>query len=356
MNNPQHPHGGMSGTGEAGFRKLHLLAWETTQACSLACPHCRASACPARPAGELTTEEGKRLLREAARVGPGIVILSGGEPLLRDDLEILAAAATANGQTPVVSTNDGAMLTAARIDSLKTAGVKRFSFSIHGPNADFHDPFVGRTGAFAQACDAFERLAAAGVEFQINTTAMHANCEKLAEMHAFAVAHGAVAWHLFFIVPMGRATGDTGGAMLDDKGVERVLEWVATIADDSPIPIKVTCAPQYARIRARLGLRQAGHGRGCMAGDGFAFVSARGDVKPCGYFERTAGNVRETAFDELYRTSSLFADLRDLDRLEGRCGGCPYKRLCGGCRARALAVEGNYMAGDPTCSFDHSQT
>lgn len=355
VNLPHPPHDRMSAAGQAGFRKLHLLAWETTQACSLACPHCRASACPTRPAGELTTDEGRKLLREAARVGPGIVILSGGEPLLRDDLELLAAAAAANGQTPVVSTNDGAMLTAARIDSLKAAGVKRFSFSIHGPSADFHDPFVGRPGAFAQACEAFERLAAAGVEFQVNTTVMHANCEKLAEMHAFAVARKAVAWHLFFIVPMGRAAGNTTGAMLYDKGVEQVLEWVAKIADDSAIPIKVTCAPQYARIRARLGLRQATHGRGCMAGDGFAFVSARGDVKPCGYFERTAGNIRETPFDTLYRESALFADLRDLDRLEGRCGDCPYKRLCGGCRARALAVEGNYMAGDPTCTFDHPQ-
>ncbi|HQG27344.1 MAG TPA: radical SAM protein, partial [Candidatus Ozemobacteraceae bacterium] len=162
----------MSGS-RPGFRKLQLLAWETTQACSLACPHCRASACPTRPEGELTTDEGKKLLRDAARVGPGIVILSGGEPLLRDDLEILAAAATSNGQTPVVSTNDGALLTAARIDSLKTAGVRRFSFSIHGPSADFHDPFVGRPGAFDQACGAFGRLREAGIEFQINTTVMH---------------------------------------------------------------------------------------------------------------------------------------------------------------------------------------
>jgi len=341
----------MSGT--PGFRTLHLLAWETTQACSLACPHCRASACPTRPTGELTTEEGKKLLREAARVGPGIVILSGGEPLLREDLEELAAAAVANGQTPVVSTNDGAMLSLERIASLKAAGVKRFSFSIHGPTADFHDPFVGRIGAFSQACGAFKRLHEAGVEFQINTTVMHANCEKLAEMHVFAVHSRAVAWHLFFIVPMGRAAGDATGSMLDDQAVERVLEWVAGIADASPIPIKVTCAPQYARIRAKLGFRQAGYGRGCMAGDGFAFVSSRGDVKPCGYFDRTVGNVREQAFDELYREAPLFTDLRNLDRLEGRCGGCPYKRLCGGCRARALAMEGNHMAGDPTCTFDH---
>ncbi|HNW35077.1 MAG TPA: radical SAM protein [Candidatus Ozemobacteraceae bacterium] len=343
-------------TGPTEFRKLHLLAWETTQACSLACPHCRASACPTRPAGELTTEEGKKLLREAARVGPGIVILSGGEPLLRDDLELLAAAAVANGQTPVVSTNDGAMLSSERIARLKAAGVTRFSFSIHGPTADFHDPFVGRIGAFSQACGAFERLAAAGVEFQINTTVMHANCERLAEMHAFAVGCKAVAWHLFFIVPMGRAAGNATGSMLDDQGVERVLEWVAGMADASPIPIKVTCAPQYARIRAKLGLKQAGHGRGCMAGDGFAFVSSRGDVKPCGYFERTVGNVRERAFDELYREAPLFTDLRNLERLEGRCGSCPYKRLCGGCRARALAMEGNHMAGDPTCTFDHPQS
>lgn len=346
----------MTGTPTGEFRKLQLLAWETTQACSLACPHCRASACPIRPAGELTTDEGRKLLHEAARVGPGIVILSGGEPLLREDLEELAAAATENGQIPVVSTNDGAMLTAERIVSLKQAGVKRFSFSIHGPTPDIHDPFVGRPGAFAQACNAFERLKAEGVEFQINTTVMHANCEKLAEMHRYAVERGAAAWHLFFIVPMGRAAGPGSTSMLDDQGVERVLEWVARCADASPVPIKVTCAPQYARVRARLGLKPVGHGRGCMAGDGFAFVSSRGDVKPCGYFEKTVGNVRERPFDELYREAPLFDDLRNLELLGGRCGRCPFKRLCGGCRARALAVEKDHLAADPTCTYDFPET
>lgn len=338
-----------------GGRRLQLLAWETTQACTLACPHCRASACPERPAGELTTAEGKRLLVEAARVGPGIIILSGGEPLLRDDLEDLAAAGTEAGHTVVVATNDGLLLTRERIVSLQRAGVRRYSFSIHFPDAAEQDAFTARTGMMAAAREAFSRLREAGMGFQINTTVMRGNAGRLDEIRRLVVELGAAAWHLFFVVPTGRAAAPPRSAPLSAPEIEEILRWAAGIEERAGLPMKVTCAPQYARIKAEMGLKNTQRGRSCMAGDGFAFVSSQGEVKPCGYFDLAVGNVRQKPFDEIYREAEVFRALRDPDRLEDGCGACAFRKVCGGCRARALAVNGSYLKDDPNCNYPASQ-
>ncbi|RCK80853.1 MAG: Radical SAM domain heme biosynthesis protein [Candidatus Ozemobacter sibiricus] len=355
---PGHPgeHPGRDGGGllPDGGRRLQLLAWETTQACTLACPHCRADACLERPAGELTTDEGRRLLREAARVGPGIIILSGGEPLLRDDLEDLAAAGTAAGHTVVVATNDGRLLTRERIASLREAGVRRYSFSVHFPDEEGQDAFTGRPGTLQATREAFARLRAAGIGFQINTTVMRGNAERLEEIRRLALDLGAAAWHLFFVVPTGRAAAPPRSAPLTDSEIEKVLRWAAGIEATAGLPMKITCAPHYARIKAEMGLKNTQRGRGCMAGDGFAFVSSRGEVKPCGYFDLSVGNVRQTPFDVIYREAPVFRDLRQPDRLEGACGACAYRKVCGGCRARALAVSGRYLGDDPHCPRAHA--
>ncbi|MFZ2960440.1 MAG: radical SAM protein [Candidatus Ozemobacteraceae bacterium] len=365
------------------LRPLSLLAWETTRACPLSCRHCRASAVCEREPDELTTEEGKKLLSEAATLGPHvIVIMSGGEPLLRPDLEELAAAGTAAGLTVVVSGNDGEMLTEQRIASLKKAGVRRFSFSIHDESEAAHDAFTGRPGTLAAAIAAFERLKAAGMGFQINTTVLPHNQDRLDRLFERVQAWGAAAWHLFFTVPTGRAL-EIGGSELDPASTERVLHWIADAEDSGKIPMKVTCAPQYARIRAQRHVtsshgrspdQQSGHesvqpmseakppmvhpqghphtrGRGCMAGDGFTFVSSTGDVKPCGYFDLIAGNVRQTPFNEIYRSSPLLAKVRDIEHLTGPCGSCGFRSCCGGCRARAFARTGDPLATDESCAL-----
>jgi len=302
----------------------------------------------------LTTDEGKKLLAEAGKVGPSIIILSGGEPLIRDDIEDLAAAGTEVGHTVVVATNDGRMLTKERIAGLEKAGVKRFSFSIHFHDDEGQDAFTGLPGSMAAAREAFARLREAGVGFQINTTVMRGNFETLDLIRKRVLELGAVAWHLFFIVPTGRATAPQRTAPLTELEIEKVLKWTAGIEQTAGLPLKVTCAPQYARIKAEMGLKNTQGGKSCMAGDGFAFVSSMGEVKPCGYFDMSVGNVRKTAFDVIYREAEVFKSLRDSEQLKDGCGACAYKRICGGCRARSLAVTGDYLKDDPNCNYHAS--
>lgn len=331
--------------------KLVLLAWEMTRACGFACPHCRASNLPDREQGELSTEEGAKLLREAAKVGPGIIILSGGEPLIRQDLEQLAKIGTEAGHIVVVACNDGRLLTDARIKSLKESGVKRFSFSMHSHRPEVYDTFMGIKGTFQHALDAFKRLQSHGMGFQVNTTVLPNNHKDLPAILQFAKDVGAAAWHTFFVVSTGRAEGKSG-LDLTDQQTEEVLTWIANIIDEpNQIQMKVTCAPQFNRILVKMGKKLPRAGKSCMAGDGFAFVSSHGDVKPCGYFDVIAGNVRKQPFDEIYSKSPLFLTLRDSTKLEDKCGFCEYRMVCGGCRARAYSQSGNYMSVDPSCSY-----
>jgi len=301
---------------------------------------------------ELTLTEGRQLLEQAARLGPWIVILSGGEPLLRHDLEDLAQAGIQSGHSVVVACNDGKLLTAERISSLKSAGVSRYSFSMHFAGETDQDRFLGRAGAYAENVQAFARLRETGVQFQINTTVMPGNQQKLPQILSRAKEWGAAAWHLFFVVPTGRAgehTPEAAATFLSDRETETVLEWVADTADDAGIPVKETCAPHYARIRAQKRKSVPHGGAGCMAGRGFAFVSSTGDVKPCGYFDQVLGNVRGQPFDKIYTTSPLLQSFRTPERLSGACGACAYRNLCGGCRARAHAQTGDPLASDPAC-------
>lgn len=329
-----------------------LLAWETTRACLFTCSHCRASAIPRPMPDELNLEEGRRLMADAAQLGPWIIILSGGEPLLRPDLEDLARAGIDNGHTVVVACNDGHLLSEDRISSLKSAGVRRFSFSMHFPQATGQDHFLGRAGAFDENVAAFARLQKAGIGFQINTTVLPANRLILPQILEKAKSWGASAWHLFFVVPIGRAgenTPEAASTFLNDQETEEVLNWVAETADEAGIPVKVTCAPHYARVRAQKRKAVPHGGAGCMAGRGFAFVSSTGEVKPCGYFDQVLGNVREQPFNRIYSESPLLQSFRQPEGLKGSCGACAYRNLCGGCRARANARHGDPLASDPAC-------
>ncbi len=329
-----------------------LLAWETTRACLFTCAHCRAGAIARPMPDELSTAEGKRLFEQAARLGPWIIILSGGEPLLRSDLEELAQAGIHCGHTVVVACNDGKLLSTERIARLKAAGVSRYSFSMHYPDAVAQDQFLGSPGAFAENVAAFGRLAKAGIEFQINTTVMPGNHRQLPQILARVREWQAAAWHLFFVVPTGRAgenTPEAAATFLSDDETEQVLEWVADVADEAGVPVKVTCAPHYARVRAQKRKSVPHGGAGCMAGRGFAFVSSTGEVKPCGYFDQVLGNVRKQPFDEIYLHSPLLQSLREPERLTGSCGACAYRNLCGGCRARAHARNGDPLSSDPAC-------
>jgi radical SAM protein with 4Fe4S-binding SPASM domain len=330
---------------------LRVLAWETTRACTLACPHCRAAAVDSRDPDELSTKEAYAFLESAARLGSAIIILSGGEPLLRDDLELVGKKAVELGHRPVVSCNDGRLLTDERIKSLSEAGIKHFSFSMHSSDRSAHDEFVRVPGAFDEALKAFARIKNNGLSFQINTTILPGNYNRIAELKDWVVSMGAASWHLFFIVPTGRASNETSEISLNNDQIEQVLRYVADQSDDWPIPVKVTCAPQYARIRQEMGKASQARGRSCMAGRGFVFVSYRGEVKPCGYFDLVVGNVREEPLEQIYLHSKALNEMRDSKMLAGVCGHCRFNETCGGCRARAYAVNGSYLAEDPNCDF-----
>lgn len=346
-----HPHG----VSKPDSQLLRVLAWESTRACTLACPHCRASAVECRDADELTTAEAEAMLVSAAEIGPAIIILSGGEPLLRTDLEKVAKKAVELGHRPVVSCNDGRLLTDERLQSLSTAGVKHFSFSMHSEKEADHDHFVRVPGAYQEALQAFSRIKSHGLSFQINTTVLPGNSKRLEQLKDWVVSLGAAAWHLFFIVPMGRAAEAGAEVDLPQPEIDRVLRYVASESDSWPIPVKVTCAPQYAQIRAEMGFAAGSRGRSCMAGSGFVFVSWKGDVKPCGYFDLVVGNVREKPLSEIYRHSEELRDMRTPEKFSGICGVCRFNKVCGGCRARAYAVNGSYLASDPNCNYSAGQ-
>ncbi|MDD3147139.1 MAG: radical SAM protein [Candidatus Riflebacteria bacterium] len=349
-----HPHA-IKHAADNDQQSLRVLAWETTRACPLACPHCRAAAVECRDPGELTTAEALQMLASAAEMGPALIILSGGEPLLRPDLEEIAAKAIELGHRPVVSCNDGRLLTDERLASLFAAGIRHFSFSMHSSAESDHDAFVRVPGAYRAALQAFLRIKAHGMSFQINTTVLPGNSGRLEALKEWVVSLGASAWHLFFIVPTGRAVENVAEVELPQAEIDRVLHYVAENADSWPIPVKVTCAPQYAQIRAEMGRDPGSRGRSCMAGNGFVFVSWRGDVKPCGYFDLVVGNVRETPLKEIYQGSHELKEMRTPEMFSGVCGVCRFNKICGGCRARAYAVHGSYTATDPNCKFSTGQ-
>lgn len=348
MHKHSHPHANNSAS-------LRVLAWESTRACTLACPHCRAAAVDLRDPDELTTAEAFTMLESAAKIGPALIILSGGEPLLRQDLEEIAAKAVALGHRPVVSCNDGSLLTEARIASLKQAGIRHFSFSMHSSSREAHDHFVRVAGAYDHALAAFARIKEQGLSFQINTTILPTNADKLPELKDWVLSLQASSWHLFFIVPTGRASSNSSEISLTQEQIDRVLRYVAAESDDWGIPVKVTCAPQYARIRMEMGKDPGSRGRSCMAGSGFVFVSYRGEVKPCGYFDLIVGNIRETPLEMIYTQSAALKDMRTAEKLEGVCRVCRFNTVCGGCRARAFAVHGSFLAEDPNCDFTSGQ-
>lgn len=330
---------------------LRVLAWETTRSCTLACPHCRASAVEHRDHDELTTIEAMKMLTSASEVGSAIVILSGGEPLLREDLEEIAEHAIKCRHRPVVSCNDGSLLTYERIASLKKSGIKHFSFSMHSNNRMTHDAFVRKTGAFEDALKAFGRIRQAGLSFQINTTVLPQNHESLEAIKDWVVSLKASAWHLFFIVPTGRATSNLKEVSLTSEQQDKVLTWLAANSDSWEIPIKVTCAPQYARIRAQMGFATSARGRSCMAGSGFVFVDYKGNVKPCGYFSLEVGNIRKESLASIYKYNEDLLMMRESANLKGVCQTCTFNDTCGGCRARAYATTGDYLQEDPACIY-----
>lgn len=333
-----------------------VLIWEVTQACELACDHCRADARPARHPDELTTAEGKRLLDDAAAFGDGqLVVLSGGDPMKRDDLVELVRYGTERGLRMTLTPSGTEALTAENITALADAGLRRMALSIDAPE-EKHDRFRGEAGSFERTVEAAEAAKAAQIPIQINTTVCETTVGALPEVRDLVADLGAVLWSVFFLVPVGRGRLLEG---VDPDRAEAVLEWLHETSTEVPFGIKTTEAPSYRRVALqRRGSSTEtpesdaiGRRGGIVAGDGFAFVSHTGELYPSGFLPKSAGNVTENDLVDLYRGSELFEALRDRDRLKGKCGACEFRRVCGGSRSRAFATTGDPLASDPLCAY-----
>jgi heme b synthase len=336
------------------------VAWEITRNCNLACLHCRAAATNETYTGELETDAGFALLDQIAETGNPIVILTGGEPLLRPDIFDIAEYGTKKGLRMAMAPN-GTLITRSIARKMKHSGIERISISLDGATAQSHDGFRGVEGAFEGALRGIDHAKEAGVEFQINTTITKANLDQIPAILRLAVDIGAVAHHIFLLVPTGRGKY-IADQEIDAKEYETTLNWFYEQKGETSLQLKATCAPHYYRI-IRQRAKEAGepvtfqtHGldavtRGCLGGTAFCFISHAGVVQPCGFLDVECGDVTQTPFNRIWEESEVFRTLRNYDNLKGKCGACEYKRVCGGCRARAYEATGDYLAEEPLCSY-----
>jgi len=355
------------------MRALRMLFWETTVRCNLACAHCRRLESNDADIADLSTAGAETLIGQLAELGRRqpqmpVLVFSGGEPLCRGDLFDLVGKARQQGISAALATN-GTLIDSDKARQIHDKGVARVSVSLDGATADVHDQMRQIPGAFEKAIEGTRHLRDHGVPFQINVTLTKLNAGQLEDIYELARSLGAMAVHIFMLVPVGCGQVLAETDMLSPQEYERILRQVYTLESRGQIQIKVTCGPHYERVRREQGLHKAqqavghpvgpvpgasGHGvhsRGCLAGLGVLFVSHRGDVYPCGYLPVHCGNILEERLIEIWDENKDLARMRDVAALEGKCGLCSYKQVCAGCRARAFGMTGNYMAEEPFCAY-----
>ena len=389
---------------------LRLVFWETTRACNLECPHCRAQAQKSRSPDELSTLEAKSFIDQLSALAKPILVFSGGEALVREDIYELIHYAHSRGLKATLATN-AALIDQDVAGRLKESGILLTAVSIYGSTAQAHDDFCGRPGAFARTLAGIENIKSAGIKLQINTTITRKNLSELENIGALALRLGAVSYHVFFLVPVGRGLaleGDEISPLEYEEAFNRLYDF----QQNFPLHIKPTCAPHYYRILRQRSVKEknnppvtrqltvdlsfchsresgnpgdmdspvtpakAGAGndrihpsidrlhpslnrngfhavtKGCLAGQGVCFVSYRGEVFGCGYLPLAAGDLRKQSFREIWLESELFKALRDDSRLSGKCGICEFKKVCGGCRARGYWASGDYLSPEPYCVYE----
>lgn len=345
-----------------------LVYWEATRACALACVHCRAEAVPNRHPMELSTEEATALLEQVASFperefgwGNGLphVVITGGDPLQRPDVFDLIRFGTELGVRMSITPAGTERLTPAMIDRLLDAGIDSLGLSLDGSTPQKHDTFRGVQGSYEWTMTAMRAAAAHGIPMQINTMVTAQTLDDLPAIYDVLKNVGIARWALFFLISTGR-----GRQLADITPVqsERLLQWLLELQRESPFPLKTTEAHHYRRIAykrlRRRGIDDAamlkmpiGRGFGIRDGNGIVFVSHIGQVYPSGFLPMSAGNVRTRSLVDIYQNSELFHAVRDPDSLQGKCGRCEYRAICGGSRARAYAMEGDPRASDPLCPY-----
>ncbi|MDQ3037729.1 MAG: TIGR04053 family radical SAM/SPASM domain-containing protein [Myxococcota bacterium] len=334
-----------------------LVFWEMTRACDLVCKHCRACAVPDRDDRELTTAEAKAMLGSIAAMGTPLVVLTGGDPAKRPDLVALVDHGARLGLRMALTPSATPLITRALLAELRDAGLARLAVSLDGlPRS--HDAFRGVSGSHARTFEILSIARELGITTQINTSVSRFNQHELPAIARGIATLGIELWSVFFVVPTGRGVDV---ASLDRDEVERILEWLATVAAERVFDVKTTAAPHFRRVLLQrkfardgiVGLRD-GIGRvtrGINDGQGTMFVSHVGEVYPSGFLPMPCGNVRDSGVADIYRDHPVFQSLRRPDELGGKCGECEFRNVCGGSRARAFATTGDPLAEDPACAY-----
>jgi radical SAM protein len=364
---PSRPAGHPAGVGAVkpeGYvyaRAPMLVYWEMTNACDLACRHCRASAIAERSPLELTLEEGRRLLDDITGFGKPFphVVFTGGDPLLRPDLVELVDAATERGIGCSLAPAATGLLTRDALDRLRTAGIQNISLSLDGSTAQIHDGFRRVEGTFARTLESARFAREAGLPIQVNTLITDETLPDLPRIYELLTTLDIMRWSLFYLISVGRGSDLREVSAAES---ERLNRWLYELSRSAPFQVKTTEAMHYRRLvirameaegrtRDEIEATSVGRGFGIRDGNGIMFVNHDGAVYPSGFLPLAAGNVRTTSIVELYRSSPVFTSLRDPAQFKGRCGRCEFVRECGGSRARAFAWTGDPLEADPLCPY-----
>lgn len=343
----------------------YLVLWELTRSCSLACRHCRAKAIRRRNPDELSFEECCQVMDRLKEFANPLIVLTGGDPVERDDLLDIVKAAKSRGFTVAITPSATDLTTEKTIQDLAAVGIDRIAVSIDGADAATHDSFRRVEGSFSKSLQICQWAASANLPLQINTSITTHNVQKMPQLAAMAERLSPVLWSIFFLVPTGRANQEM---QISNLECEIVLHQMAQLTAKGKMQIKATAGPHFRRVlleELELNKQMAPDGEGAPAnltalrayqsvndGKGVLFISHTGDIYPSGFLPVSAGNVRVDSLIDVYRNHELFTRLRDPDLLKGKCGRCKYKTVCGGSRARAFAVTGDYMEEDPLCLYD----
>ncbi|PIE58944.1 MAG: radical SAM/SPASM domain-containing protein [Desulfobulbus propionicus] len=340
------------------------IAWEITRRCNLKCVHCRSSsetAIAGHP--DFTFVEAKRILDDIHGYADPVMVLSGGEPLMREDVFDLAQYGTDLGMRMCLATN-GTLVTSQTCRAIKECGIKMVSLSLDGASAAIHDDFRNQPGAFDGTMNAIRLFREHDIDFLVNSSFTRRNKNEVPRLYELVKSLGATAWYLFMIVPTGRGE-DIMAELIPADEYEDILEWHYTMEkEETDLLVRPTCAPQYYRIVLQKARKEGsrfkrrslkfstGGSKGCLAGQLICLIDVDKNVLPCSYFPLGAGNLDQQPFKEIWETSRLLLDMRDFKSYKGACGRCEYVHVCGGCRARAYAVSGDYMAPEPFCAYE----
>lgn len=328
-----------------------IISWNTTKRCNLYCKHCYRDSSSEYFSGELNTDEGKKLIDEIAKSGFRILILSGGEPLMRDDIYELSSYAREKELIPVLGTN-GTLITEKVAKNLKKAGIMAAGISLDYLDEEKHDNFRNFKGSFNKTLEGIRNCIKEGIRVQINTTVTKDNKDEILDIIDFSKKIGATSHHPFFLVEVGRGKNLKKEA-LNHKEYIDMINKILDKQSKIDMELKPTCAPQFMSLAKKMGVKMR-FSRGCIAGIGYCCILPNGDVHICPYLPKVVGNVREVGFHRLWKESKIFNELRDFKKYKGRCGSCKDISICGGCRAKAYIATGDYLGEDPISIMCHT--